>query len=98
MKKYIALILFLLPLCSIGQEVNFDINGRVLIDDTATYKAMLRYIENGKTINQSSEVKDGKFHFSGTANQPTIANILVTTGPDLIGTGMDRIIFWKMSQ
>lgn len=79
MKKIIlSLFCFLLFITTIqSQESNYSVSGKIGAYNTPA-KIFLQYVKNGQLIMESSELKNGKYSFSGNIQFPTNARLVIT--------------------
>jgi peroxiredoxin len=75
MKLSIIGLAVLLPGTLLAQKGSFSVNGK--IGDINGVKAFLSYRQNGKSVFDSTAIKNGKFEFTGSIDEPVRANILI---------------------
>ncbi|WDF55866.1 TlpA disulfide reductase family protein [Mucilaginibacter sp. KACC 22063] len=75
MKKIVLTALILVPLALHAQMI-FTLKGKVGLDN-APAKAFLIYSNAGKTITDSTTLKNGNFEFSGTITESTEAQLII---------------------
>ena len=75
MKKILSFSVILFSVFQIQAQGKFTIKGDVSKVKLPVTKVYLSYYADGKTTNDSSEVVDGKYSFTGSLGDPLIANL-----------------------
>ena len=76
MTKTLFFLLLLLPAVLFAQKGDFVLKGK--IDSlSAPAKLLFVYLNNGKEISDSADLKDGTFEFKGTVEEPSMAMLLL---------------------
>ena len=91
MKKILLSAIALLPVLAFAQDTKFTIKGKVGVA-SAPAKAYLQYRKDGKTVIDSTVLKNGEFTFTGDAGAtPTPAYVLLNEK----GSGMNSTRDYK---
>src|SRR6186713_2766623 len=76
MTKTLFFLLLLSPAVLFAQKGDFVLKGK--IDSlSAPAKLLFVYLNNGKEISDSADLKDGTFEFKGTVEEPSMAMLLL---------------------